>query len=133
MAPPMAYHQSPISFQRGRGFGGILRSIFRGVIPFFQKPAVKTGIKSLGKAAASALFDAGHRALNEPDVSFSDALKSSSKLQAQSLLNQARSQLGGKRKLPSTRRRAPRTKKRALSSKVKSKKHRRGQSRDIFS
>ena len=81
----LPYFSSPISLQRGRGWGGVLRSLFRGITPIFKKPIVKRGLKSLGKRAATALVEAGQTALKNEE-SFGPALKKAGKIEAEKLL-----------------------------------------------
>lgn len=96
----LPHFSSPVAYQKGRGFGSLLRNLFRGVVPLFRKPIVKRGLRTVGKAAATALLEAGQRALQTEDpVSFGSALGESSRKHAQNLLTQARSQLGGKKRV----------------------------------
>lgn len=133
----LPYFSSPISFQRGRGFGSILRNLFRSVVPFFNKPVVKQGIRTLGRAAATSFLDAGQRALNEEGTSFSDALKTASRGQAQILMNKAHSKLTGqgrrRRKIITRKKKTVPKRKAKVSRKKVTSKSRRVRSRDIFS
>ena len=81
----LPYFSSAVSLQRGRGWGGVLRSLFRGITPIFKKPIVKRGLKSLGKRAATALVEAGQSALKN-EQSFGPALKKAGKHEAEKLL-----------------------------------------------
>lgn len=131
----LAHFSSPVTYQRGRGFGSVLRSIFRGVVPFMKKPAVKQGLKHFGKAALTAVLDAGQRALDEEGTSFGSALRSSSKTQAQTLMRQARGNLIGEGRHSKTqvKRELVRKTKRKISRKSNGTTTRRIRSRDIFS
>ena len=88
----LPHFRSSVAFQRGRGIGGLLGSLVRRVIPFFSTPIVKKGIKHIGKAATTALLEAGQKALAEQEP-FRKALKRSSGVQAQRLMSQAQSTL----------------------------------------
>lgn len=135
----LPYFSSPISYQRGRGFGSILRNLFRSVVPFFNKPVVKEGIRTLGRAAATSFLDAGQRALNEEGTSFSDALKTASRDQAQILMKKAHSKLTGqgrrgrKRKIITRKKKTVPRRKAKVSRKRVTPESRRVRSRDIFS
>jgi hypothetical protein len=118
----MPHFSSPIAYQKGRGFGSVLRSIFRGVLPLMRKPIVRKGLKTLGKAAATALVEAGQRALQDEDPvgSFGVALKETSRKHAADLLNKARGQLGGKQgRKPIDSRRSTSIRSRRVSSRAK--------------
>lgn len=92
----LPHFQSPISYQRGHGLGGLLRSLFRSVVPLFKKPIVRQGLKSLGKAAATAVLEAGQKALSQDNEgSFGSALKASSQRQARELIRQAQGSMAG--------------------------------------
>lgn len=88
----LPHFRSTIAFQRGRGIGNLLGSLVQRVIPLFSKPIVKKGIKHIGKAATTALLEAGQKALAEQEP-FGKALKESSRAQAQRLMTQAQSTL----------------------------------------
>ena len=92
----LPHFRSTISYQRGRGLGGLIRGLFRRVTPIFKKPIVRKGLKTLGKAAATAMLEAGQQALQDDGPSFTSALKSSSRKQAQHLIRQARQKMTGK-------------------------------------
>ena len=78
----LAHFRSTVAYQRGRGLGGLLRSLFRTITPIFKKPIVKQGLKSLGKSAATAMLEAGQKALDEEDVrAFGPALRDATKKQ----------------------------------------------------
>ena len=97
----LPYFSSPVAYQRGRGLGSLVRALFRPVKTLFKKPIVRKGLKKLGTAAAHALVEAGKEALTQEDVTFGNALKKSSKQQAQDLLKQVQQNMtgkGGKRK-----------------------------------
>lgn len=131
----LPYFSSSVSYQRGRGFGSVIRSIFRGIVPLIRKPIVKQGFKTLGKAAATALLEAGQQAIDEKDMTFGSALKSASKTQAQALLKEARSRLVGQGRRGTRRSmktRKMKTKRAPISRKRKVSKKRRVRSRDIF-
>ena len=91
----LPYFSSPVAYQRGRGLGSLVRSIFRPIKTLFKKPVVRKGLKKLGTAAAQALVDAGQQALQEEDVSFKSALKQTSKEQAKDLLKQVKQGMTG--------------------------------------
>jgi hypothetical protein len=75
----LPHFSSPVSYQRGRGFGSLLRGLFRAVRPIFKKPFVRQGLKSLGKAATSAAIEAAQTAMDADDVKmFGPALKKAS-------------------------------------------------------
>jgi len=92
MGGMLPHFRSSVAFQRGRGLGGMLGSLVRRVIPLFSKPIVKKGIKHIGKAATTALLEAGQKALAEQEP-IKKALKKSSSIQAQRLMSQAQSAL----------------------------------------
>jgi hypothetical protein len=130
----LPFYSSPVSYQRGRGLGGLIRGLYRTVRPLLQKPIVKRGLKALGKAATAAVLEAGHQAMAQRNIrSFGPALKEAGKRQARQLL---RTMTGGskrKRKPGSTvsrsrtsvkRRRAAPTRSRNVKTKPVS--------RDIF-
>lgn len=86
----LPHFRSAIGYQRGRGLGSLLGSLVRRVIPLFRSPIVKKVGKSVGKAATTALLEAGQKALSaEQPMSFKDALKETSKAQAQTLIKHA--------------------------------------------
>ena len=91
----LPYFSSPVAYQRGRGLGSLIRSLFRPVKTLFKKPIVRKGLKKLGTAAAQALVDAGQQALQQEDVSFRSALKNTSKEQAKDLLKQVKQGMTG--------------------------------------
>ena len=93
----LPYFSSPVAYQRGRGIGSLVRSLFRPVSMLFKKPGVRKGFQKLGKAAAHALVSAGQQALQDDDVSFKSALKKSSKEQAKQLLQQVKQGMTGGR------------------------------------
>lgn len=137
----LPYFSSPVAYQRGRGFGSVLRSIFRGIIPLMRKPIVRQGLKRLGQATTTALIEAGQRALDDSNVTFGSALKNASKSQAQALLNEARSQLVGqgkqrsrrkKKRLTSTKRVSKKQSSVSRKTKVKKVGRVRSRARDIF-
>ena len=84
----LPHFRSSVGVQRGRGIGGFFGSLVRRVIPLFSRPIVKKGLKTVGKAAATALLEAGQKAIAEQEP-FHKALKSSSRAQAQQLMTQA--------------------------------------------
>ena len=55
----LPYFTSPVAYQRGRGLGSLVRSLFRPVKSLFKKPIIRKGLTKLGTAAAHALVDAG--------------------------------------------------------------------------
>ena len=91
----LPYFSSPVAYQRGRGLGSLVRSLFRPVRTLFKKPIVRKGLKKLGTAAAQALVDAGQQALQEEDITFGSALKQTSKEQAKNLLKQVKQGMTG--------------------------------------
>lgn len=82
----LPYFYSPVNYQRGRGFGSILRSLFRAVQPIFKKPIVRRGLKALGKAAGNVALDTAHTALLSESPNLSQSLKRSVKREAQKLI-----------------------------------------------
>ena len=95
----LPHFRSSVSYQRGRGLGGLIRGIIRRVAPLFRKPIVRKGLKSIGKAAATAVLEAGQRSLQQDGPRFGSALKTSSQKQVKSLIQQAlRKQQGSGRK-----------------------------------
>ena len=82
----LPYFSSPVSYQRGRGLGGLLRGLFRGIRPLLKKPIVKRGLKTLGKHAAKAVLDAGQQALEGNETAFAPALKRTGKTQLQAII-----------------------------------------------
>ena len=64
MVMALPHFTSPVSYQRGRGFGSLLRGIIRKVQPILRKPIVKQGIKSLGKAT----LEAAQKALESENI-----------------------------------------------------------------
>jgi hypothetical protein len=127
----LPFYASPVSYQRGRGLGGVLRGIVRSVRPLLQKPMVKRGLKALGRAATAAVLEAGHQAMTQRNLhAFGPALKEAGKRQArQLLLNAPRTMMGAgskrKRKPPSrvSRSQTPVKRRRVQSAPVR---------RDIF-
>ena len=117
----LPHFRSSVSYQRGRGFGGLIRQIIRRVTPLFRKPIVRKGLKSIGKAAATAVLEAGQRSLQEDGPTFGPALKASSKKQAQALIQKAmRNQQGsGRKRKKGISRHQPPTKKRRVQQKLK--------------
>jgi hypothetical protein len=121
----LPHFRSTVSYQRGRGLGGLIRGLFRRVTPLLKKPIVRKGLKTLGKAAATAVLEAGQEALRG-EQSFGSALKTSSQKQAQGLIRKARQNMTGGR-----HKRTPKRKKNTSRQQLVVKK-RRVRSRDIF-
>ena len=94
----LAYFSSPIAYQRGRGLGSLVRSLFRPVKTLFKKPIVRKGLSKLGQAATHALLEAGQQALEHEDVNFKTALKDSSKKHAKTLLQDVKKTMTGQGK-----------------------------------
>lgn len=94
----LPHFSSSVGYQRGRGLGGLIGSLIRRVIPLFSKPIVKKGLTSMGKAAATALLEAGQKSLSDQSTSFKQALGQSSRQQAKKLMEQASTAV--KRKAP---------------------------------
>lgn len=83
----LPHFQSSVAYQRGRGLGGLIGSLVRRVIPFFSKPIVKKGLRNIGKTAATALLDAGQKALAaENPTPFKKALAQTSRAETQKLI-----------------------------------------------
>ena len=120
----LPHFRSSVSYQRGRGLGGLIRGIIRRVAPLLRKPIVRKGLKSIGKAAATAVLEAGQKSLREDGPRFGSALKASSQKQVKALIQKAlHKQQGGGRK----------RKKKTVSNKQLVAKRRRVRSaRDIF-
>jgi hypothetical protein len=118
----LPYFSSPVSYQRGRGLGSLLRGLFRAVRPIFKKPMVRQGLKSLGKAATSAAIEAAQKAMDSDDIkAFGPAFKEASKRNVKTLIRQKMSGKGP-------------TKRKAVSRKPKlTKRGRVTTGRDIFS
>ena len=76
----LPHFRSPVSYQRGRGLGGLLRGIVRAVVPLFKKPIVRRGLKNLGKAAAASAWEATQRVAQEENPkAFVPAFKAAAK------------------------------------------------------
>jgi len=119
----LPHFKSAVSYQRGRGFGGLLRGIFRAVTPLLRQPIVKKTLQKIGKAAAFATLDASQKALKEKDIkAFGPALRTAGKSRAKELLSEVMAGKGPVRK----RRIKP------ISLKPSLNKRRRVRSRDIF-
>jgi hypothetical protein len=83
----LPHFSSPVSYQRGRGLGSLLRGLFRAVRPIFKKPIIRQGLKKLGKAATAAAIEASQQVLDKDDVkAFGPALKNALKQQAKNAL-----------------------------------------------
>ena len=132
-AGSIPYFHSSVGFQRGRGLGSMLSSLVRRVVPLFKKPIVQKGLKTLGTTAASALLEAGQKALSDDPITFKQALAESSKTGAQQLIKGAQGMMSvneRKRKQPvaGTVIKRPRTSHAAVSrSRVRA-----GNRRDVF-
>lgn len=122
----LPHFRSAVSYQRGRGLGGLLRGLFRRVTPILKKPIIRKGLKTLGKAAATAMLEAGQQALQDEGPSFTSALKASSQRQAQQLIREARRNMTGQGLKRPRKRKAP------VSRSLPVRKRRRVSSRDIF-
>lgn len=86
-AAELPYFSSSVNYQRGRGFGNLLRGIFRAIKPIFKKKIVRKGLKKLGRAAAQAGIEASQKALEEDNVrAFAPALKAASAKQIKKIL-----------------------------------------------
>lgn len=85
-------YMSRHAYMRGHGLGNILAKLFRGVMPFINKPIVKQGLKKVGKSVLRAGVNAASEAL-EGDKNFGDALKEASKKEARQLLTQVKEHL----------------------------------------
>ena len=92
----LPYFRSSIAYQRGRGFGSVIRRLFRPVSRLFKKPIVRKGLSSLARAGATALVDAGKSSLDNSDVKFREALTKESQKQAEKILAQMRQSLGNR-------------------------------------
>lgn len=123
----LPHFRSAVSYQRGRGLGGLLRGIFRRVTPLLKKPIVRKGLKTLGKAAATAMLEAGQQALQDEGPSFTSALKTASQRQAQGLIREARRTMTGQGLKRPLKRLQPASRSQSVT------KRRRVNSRDIFS
>lgn len=91
-------YRSNLTFQRGHGLGSLLAKAVSGIIPLFSRKIVRKGLKRLGTAALSGGIEAASTALNNRDTSFTQALKQSSKKQANQLLAEARAGMMNQRK-----------------------------------
>jgi hypothetical protein len=129
MAPSrstLPFYSSPVSYQRGRGLGGLIRGLYRSVRPLLQKPIVKRGLKALGKAATTAVLEAGHQAMAQRNIhAFGPALKAAGKRQARQLLTSMTGGGSKKRRKPGSNLSRPRTR-------VKRRRVAPTRSRDIF-
>ena len=132
----LPHFRSSVGFQRGQGLGSMLSSLVRRVVPLFKKPIVQKGLKTIGTTAASALLEAGQKALSNDPITFKQALAQSSKTGAQHLIKEAHQAISkkqgvnGKRKQPvaGTVIKRPRTSQAAVSRS----RLRVGNRRDIF-
>lgn len=81
---------------QGYGLGNVLARLARTIIPIFQRPVVKAGLKRIGKSAAVAGLDAIQKSLSshqDEPITFSQALKQSATKQAKQLTAEAKRQL----------------------------------------
>lgn len=66
---------SPTAIQGGLGLGNVLARLARGIIPLFHNPTVQTGLRKIGKSVATAGLNAAQTSLENPNISFKQALR----------------------------------------------------------
>ena len=105
---PIPYFSSPVSYQRGRGLGNLLRSLFRVARPIFKNQTVRRSVQSMGKHAARAALEAAQVALDKNDPkAFGPALKESSRQRMKTFLDRKMTGKGIKRKRNVSRKATP--------------------------
>lgn len=88
MSNTLPIYTSRVGFIRGRGIGNVLSRFFQTIIPVFSKPAVKQGLKAVGKSVLQSGLDATQAALSGQE-GFVPALKRSGKREFSKLIGQA--------------------------------------------
>lgn len=84
----MQYYSSPVLFQRGRGLGGVLTSLFRGAVKILNKPSVQKGLKRIGRHTMKVGANALEQVLDPQNPTpIKEAIKRSAKKQFVDLLN----------------------------------------------